>query len=392
MDKPKVSIVRIEDYNSEEIYQAIKQSLQLLGGLDKFVKPKSKIFVKINHISPPSPAEKGLVTHPAFTKEVLRLLKERGHEVVVGDDIQSKEEDGFLISDYRQACEELGVLLINLKEKGFKEVEFQGRLLDKVYLSQACLEADYIINLPKLKTHSFTIYTGAVKNMYGIIPYGLRLKYHRQYIRNDDFSQMLVDVLSCAPPQLNIMDGIMAMEGEGPSAGNLRKTGLILASPDAVALDAVATKIMSLNPLDIFTTYYAHNRGLGMGRIEGIEVVGETIPDVQVKNFKHSAIAVGLFRRKLPSFLYAYFQEQLVLIPRIKKEKCTACLECIEICPMEALQLHQDTAVLNRRKCIYCMCCHEVCRYNSIELKKRFIGRIVQVIYNAYHKLSFLFS
>ncbi len=392
MPKPKVSIVRTEDYKGEEIYQAIKKSLQLLGGLDNFIKPKSKVFVKINHISPPSPAEKGLVTHPAFTKEVLRLLKEWGHEVTVGDDIQSKVEDGFVISNTRQACEELGVPLINLKEKGFREVEFQGRLLDKVYLSRACLEADYIINLPKLKTHSFTIYTGAVKNMYGIVPHGLRLKYHRQYIKNDDFSQMLVDILSCAPPHLNIMDGIIAMEGEGPSAGNLRKVGVILASPDAVALDAVATKIMGFNPLDIFTTYHAHNRGLGMGRIENIAVVGEKIPDVQIKSFKHSAIAVGLFRRKLPSFLYAYFQEKLVLIPRIKKEKCTACLECIEICPMEAVQLRQDIAIIDSKKCIHCMCCHEVCRYDSIELKKRFVGRIVQGIYNAYHKLISLFS
>jgi uncharacterized protein (DUF362 family)/NAD-dependent dihydropyrimidine dehydrogenase PreA subunit len=392
MNKPKVSIVKIEDYHSEEIYQAIQQSLFLLGGLENFLKPKSKVFVKINHISPPSPAEKGLVTHPAFTKEVLRFLKESGHRVTVGDDIQSKEEDGFFISNYRQVCQELEIPLINLKEKGFREVECQGQLLRKTYLSRVCLEADYIINLPKLKTHSFTIYTGAVKNMYGIIPYGLRLKYHRQYIKNEDFSQMLLDILSCAPPCMNIMDGIIAMEGEGPSAGNLRKLGVILASSDAVALDAVATKIAGFNPLDIYTTYHAHTRGLGTGRIEDIEVVGEKIHNIKAKNFKHSAIALGLFRRKLPSFLYAYFQEKLVLIPEIKKEKCTACLECINICPMEVIKLHEDIAVIDKKNCIHCMCCHEVCRDNAIKLKRKLAGRVVQGVYNAYEKFSSLFS
>jgi len=392
MDKVKVSIVKQDDYSSEKVYQAIQQSLHLLGGLDNFLRPKSKVLVKINHISPPSPPERGLVTHPDFTKEVLRVLKESGHKVSVGDDIQSKERDGFLASNYRQVCQELGISLINLKEKGFREVECEGQFLKKTLVSQACLDADHIINLPKLKTHSFTIYTGAVKNMYGIIPYGLRLKYHRQYINNEDFSQMLVDILSCVPPQLNIMDGIIAMEGEGPSAGNLRNAGVILASSDAVALDAVATKIVGFNPMDIYTTFHAHNRGLGTGRIEDIEVIGERIQDVQLKNFKHSAIAIGLLRRKLPSFLYAYFQNHLALTPEVRKENCTVCLECIEICPVNAVELHEELVWIKKKGCIQCMCCHEVCRYNAIKLKKTFIGRIVRVIFTAWERINSLFA
>jgi len=392
MKKAKVSIVKLGDYNSKKAYQALQQSLQLLGGLENLLKPKSKIFVKINHISPPSPPERGLITHPAFTQEVLRLLKESGHQVTVGDDIQSKEEDGFLTSHYRQICGELDIPLINLKERGFREIDCRGEFLKKTLISQACLEADHIINLPKLKTHSFTIYTGAVKNMFGIIPYGLRLKYHRQYIKNDDFSQMLVDILSCLPPHLNIMDGVIAMEGEGPSAGNLRKVGVILASSDAVALDAVASKIVGLNPMDVFTTFHAHNRGLGRGRIEDIEIIGERLQEVQVKNFKHSVIAVSLLRRRLPSFLYAYFQDQLVLIPEVKKDNCTACLECINICPQKAVSLRDDLAWIDKKACIHCMCCHEVCRYKAIKLKKRAIGRIVRGVFSAWERINSLFA
>jgi len=203
---------------------------------------------------------------------------------------------------------------------------------------------------------------------------------------------MLVDILSCMPPHLNIMDGVIAMEGEGPSAGNLRRVGVILVSSDAVALDAVATKIVGFNPMDVFTTFHAHNRGLGNGRIEDIEIIGERIQEVRVKNFKHSAIAISLFRRKLPSFLYAYFQDQLALIPEVRKEKCTGCLECIEICPVEAAELHEELAWLDKKRCIHCMCCHEVCRDNAIKLKRKLTGRVVRGIFSAWERINSLFS
>ena len=383
----KVSIVRIANYKSEGIYEALKRSLSFLGGLKKIIKPKSKVFVKINHLSPPSPPERNIVTHPAFTKEVLRLLMELDLEITVGDDIESKGKDGFLISGYRQVCNYLGIRLVNLKEIGFREVDCNGQILKKVYISPLLLEADFILNLPKLKTHSFTVFTGAVKNMFGIIPSGLRLNYHSQYIRNDVFSQMLVDVFSCAPPHLSIMDGIVAMEGEGPSAGNAKRVGLILASQDAVALDAVTSKIVGFNPMNICTTQNAHERGLGIGKIEKIEIAGEKIRDVEVKDFKHSALAIGFIRRKVPSIFCAYFQSQLVLIPEVSKDKCTACLECIDICPKGAAKLDEDLVWIDKNICIHCMCCHEVCRFQAIKLKQKPVGRIVKKASDLYRKL-----
>ncbi|MFQ6082226.1 MAG: DUF362 domain-containing protein [Candidatus Aminicenantia bacterium] len=388
MKKVKVSVVKLADYENERVYEALKTSLALLGGLEKILKPRSKVFVKINHLSPPSQGDRGIVTHPAFTKEVLRLLKEWDLEITVGDDIQSRKEDGFLISGYRQVCKELGIRLVNLKETGFREVDCQGRVLKKTYISPLLLEADFILNLPKLKTHSFTIFTGSIKNMFGIIPYGLRLKYHRQYISNEVFSQMLVDIFSCVMPHLTIMDGVVAMEGEGPAAGNLKRVGVVLASQDAVALDAVATKIVGYDPMDIYTTFYAHERGLGMGKTENIEIVGEKIHDVEVRNFKHSAIVFSFFRKKIPSFLYAYLQNQLTLIPKVSRNKCTACLECIDICPKGAAKLHKDLAWIDKGSCIHCMCCHEVCRYQAIKLRQRPLGKVIKRIAAVYRKVK----
>lgn len=390
MKKAKVSIVKVPDYNSGEIYGALKKSLSLIGSLENIIKPQSTVFVKINHLSPSSPPERGIVTHPAFTREVLRLLMENDCKITVGDDIQSKGKDGFLISGYRQVCEELGVRLVNLKETGFREVDCKGQILKKTYISPLLFEADFVLNLPKLKTHSFTIFTGAVKNMFGIIPYGLRLYYHQQYISNEVFSQMLVDIFSCALPQLTIMDSITAMEGEGPSAGNTKKVGLILASQDAVAVDAVAAKIVGYNPMDIYSTLYAHERDLGVGKIKNIEIAGEHIRDVEVIDFKKSAIATGLLRRKIPSFLYAYIQSRLTLIPEVIRDKCTSCLECIEICPRQAVKLVQDLAWIDRDYCIHCMCCHEVCRFQAIKIKQRPLGRVINAADSFYRKIKSL--
>lgn len=392
MKKTRVTIVRVKDYKPQEIRTALEKSLSYLGGLKNLIKPGSHVFVKINHLSPPSPPEKAIVTHPVFTGEVLRLLKQLDVTITVGDDIYSRDKDGFLISGYRQICGELGIPLRNLKEDGFREVSCRGELLEKSYISPLVLEADFILNLPKLKTHSFTVFTGAVKNMFGIIPLGLRHAYHRRFIKNDVFSQMLVDIFSCAPPHLTIMDGIVAMEGEGPSTGNPRPVGIILASPDAVAVDAVASKIVGFNPMNIYTTQDAHDRGLGTGRLEDIETRGEHIQDIQVKDFKHSAVAIGLFRRKIPSFLYATIQNQLTLIPEIIPKKCTACLECVHICPRDAAKTENGSVRIDKTRCIHCMCCHEVCRFQAIKLKQRPLGKVIRGLSGLHKKLVSLFS
>ncbi len=392
MKKVRVSISTITDYESDEIQKALETCLFNLGGIENFIKPQSNVFVKINHLSPPSPPEKAIVTHPLFTKEVLRLLKQLEVNITVGDDIFSKEEDGFRISGYRKICEDMGVHLLNLKEAGFREVRCQGELLKKVFISPPVLDADFILNLPKLKTHSFTVFTGAVKNMFGVIPHGYRHRYHREFIKNDVFSQMLVDIFSCVPPHLTIMDGIIAMEGEGPSAGNPKNVGVIIASKDAVAVDAVALKITCTNPMNIYTTQNAHERGLGIGRIEEIDIKGENIPDVEVRDFKHSTVAIGLFRRKLPSFLYATIQNQLTFIPEIIPENCTVCQECVNICPLNAARLKEDSVKIDKSLCIHCLCCHEVCRFQAVKLNQRPLGRIIRRLSSLYEKIVSLFS
>ena len=387
LNKAKVAIVKARDYDRAQIYAGVEKGIELIGGLERIVKPRSSVFVKINHLSPASPAERGIVTHPVFVEAVLELLKKFDANVTVGDDIDSDTEDGFRVSGFRQMCQRAGVRLTNLRDAGFVETECNGHLLEKVYLSRTALDADVIINLPKLKTHSLTVFTGGVKNMYGTIPTGLRTRFHAQYMRSEDFSQVLTDIFSAIRPQLTIMDGIIAMQGEGPASGSLIRLGVILISQDAVALDAVATKIIGLDPLDIYTTRYCDERGLGSGNLQNIEVVGERMEDVTVLDFRPPASATNLFLRRLPGFLSRFLVGQLSVQPQLIEHQCTGCFECEKTCPTAAISISGEMVKINRNICIRCMCCHEVCRFNAITPKRSVMGSIIHFLVNTWKRL-----
>jgi uncharacterized protein (DUF362 family)/NAD-dependent dihydropyrimidine dehydrogenase PreA subunit len=356
----------------------LRRSLELLGGPGAFLDAGAEVFVKINHLSPQAPPERAICTHPAFLREVLRILLENGARVTVGDDVHSGRREESLAAGFREVCDELGVRLVNLRETGFSEVRVAGALLDAVFIARPVVEADLVLNLPKLKTHSYTLFTGAVKNLYGVIPYGSRLDGHRRFVRNDVFSRMLVDVFSAVPRQFTIMDAVVGMDGEGPSSGTPRKIGLIIAGGDGVAVDAVASSLTGHDPLRVFTTSEAHKRNLGVGDPRRIEVLGEDPAETRVEGFRPSSAAPLLFRHRLPSRLYAYISGELVLTPKVIPEKCTGCQDCLAACPAQTIRMTGDRAWVEEAGCIHCLCCHEVCLHRAIRLKQRPVGRIVR--------------
>ncbi len=372
-----VAITKADDYNYVKVYEAVKKSLELIGGLDRIIKQGDKVFVKINHLPPSSQPERGIITHPVFTHAVLELLKNYSSNIMFGDDIEPSDVDGYQVSGLRQISGNLGVQLINLREYGYIETKCDGLMLDKAYLSKIVLDADVIINLPKLKTHSLTVYTGGIKNMYGTLSRGQRAKFHYDYRKVEDFCQMLTDIFSRVKPRLTIMDGIVAMEGEGPGAGSLRNLGIVLASYDTVALDAVANKIIGLEPLSVLTTKWASERGLGVGNLQDIDVVGENINDVAVSDFKLPANYYRTVVSKLPAFLDKFLLNQMLIRPRVISDLCTGCFECRKICPAGAMLKTDGIARIDKDKCIQCMCCHEVCRFNAIAISRPWLGNLI---------------
>lgn len=387
IEQSVVGVTRADKYDLAAIQPAVTKALNSIGGIG-WIKPGCKVLVKINHLSPPSPAERGIVTHPAFTEAVLNILKTRGINISVADDIEEGDLDGFIISGYRQMCDRLGIKLVNLRETGFTAVKFAGKILPEIYLSRTSLEADVIVNLPKFKTHSLTLFTGGIKNMYGIIPAGLRRKFHGDFVRTDDFCQMLVDVFAAAKPQLTIMDGIMAMAGEGPGSGKMKNLGLILASRDAVSLDAVAAHIVGINAADVNTTVFAAERGLGTADLSKIVVAGEKLESVVIKGFKLPATVSRKSMRYMPKTMVKFGVSQISPRPHVKRKNCTACRECAKACPTGAVTIVARMAKIDFQKCIRCMCCHEVCRYQAIDPRRPFFGQIIYAIITTVRKAT----
>lgn len=387
MKKTRVSVVSCPEYDHPRIYPALKKAIELIGGLNDQINQHKRVLVKINHLPPASPAEKGIVTHPVFVEAVLSLLKETGAQITLGDDIESGAEDGYLISGFRQMSERAGVELINLREAGFVEVECRGSLLQKVCVSRACLEADVIVNLPKFKAHALTVFTGCVKNMYGVIPAGLRTRFHGEYPKREDFGRVIVDIFAVVRPQLNIMDGIVAMEGEGPACGDLRKLGIILAGWDAVAVDAVATKIVGLEPLVVATTRLADEWGLGVGDLKRIAVLGEKLEDITVTDFRLPTGTSAAMMERMPGFLSRFVLDRCSVKPRVAREKCTGCLACQFACPKSAISEDNGGVTIDLVECIGCMCCLEVCRYGAVTPERSLMGSAFELASRSWQRL-----
>ena len=365
----KVSVLKCNSYDKNLVYKTIKSSLKLI---DFKFKKNSKILLKPNVLNPYRP-EEGITTHPAIIETVCRLLKENKCKITIGDSsgfFKGGTKKAFKVTGIEEAAKKCNAKLVPFEAtKLIKIKDKNAVILKEITISSIIKEADLIINLPKLKTHSLTKYTGAVKNLFGCVPGALKQKYHLIGKNEKGFSHLLLDIYQNIRPELNIIDGIIGIEGNGPSReGKRKKAGLIIASKNAVALDLVASEIIGFKAKDIFTNKYAIERKL---LNEKIEVLGE-------KNIRVPYKKPVVTQSKL-SFLenLGYFIVQVY--PYLNKEKCKKCGLCAEVCPVNAIKM-KDYPVFNRKKCIACFCCHELCPSAAISLKRPKVIEILSYI------------
>jgi len=293
----KVIIQECKDYSVEDIMVKINNSIEKLGGWDNFVKPGNIVLLKVNLIGPKS-SDSAAVTHSEFVRALTRILIARGCTVWIGDSSGgaiagiAPTAQSFKVAGYDKVAKEEGAIIKNFDREGVVEVEPKGKFKEKMYLAKPLFDADVVINLPKLKTHSATIYTGAVKNVFGCIPGLRKAMYHKIAPDKDDFGEILVDIHEGAKFDLHIMDGIISMQGEGPTAGSVYNANKILVSTDPLALDTVAVNMLGMTVEDIPVLSAAKKRNLGQCNLAEIEIDGDynTIPHLKEyklpKNFK----------------------------------------------------------------------------------------------------------
>lgn len=382
MSRSKVALVKCETYADNQVLKAIQTGIDLLGGITLFVKTGEKIVMKPNVLIGTSPA-KGVTTHPAIFATVGKLLIDAGVKVYYGDSPSfGRSKLNLSRSGLKQVSDKMGFILADF-DSGTAVGHKDALLIKRFVIAKGVLDNDGIISLPRIKTHGFVRFTGAVKNQFGCIPGLLKSQYHVKLPNPFDFATMLVDLNTLIKPRLYIMDGIMAMEGNGPRSGNLKRLNVLLLSNDPIALDATACRIIHLDPEIVPTSKPGEKAGLGTYHIEDIEILGENIESFFDPSFKVNRTPLkprsgGIFRSLL--------KNRITEKPVIDKTKCTICGTCIEMCPVEPKAVNwyngdnSKPPRYNYSQCIRCYCCQETCPEGAIFIYNPLLGRALSRI------------
>ncbi len=373
MAKYQVGVFKCESYERiEEAFSLLKEKLELKR-FEEQVRGK-KVLVKPNILGPYKP-EKAVTTHPSLVKVVVDWLRACGAEVWVGDNCGI---GGYGINE--RSAKKSGIIsasqgaYINIA-KDAKEVETNSRFFKSLTVSKAVLEADFIVNLPKLKTHTLTLLTLGIKNMFGILVGGSKSKVHYSAPSIEEFGEALVDIYEIRPPDLTILDGVVGMDGNGPAHGRVRPIGFLLASENAPSLDLVVAEMAGIDPRQVHHLRIAGERGLGARSIDEIELLGELS---RISRFR---LPNTLARRGfIGFFVNRYVYERIIKSKLIlNRKKCTGCKICVNACPTGAMEWKEDHPEINEEKCIRCLCCAELCTEGAWEiggLMRRLRGRV----------------
>jgi len=352
----KVAVVKCSSYKQNEVDKAVFKALKLI----KFdPRNRSSVLIKPNLVMLGNDKKRNIatITNPAIVEALCKFLKKNECTIYIG-------ESSFMNTDC--FLKQAGIEKIAKKyakdkkptifeqEELIKIGDKKAKILKNFEIAKILKEVDYIIDIPKMKTHSLTEYTGGIKNLYGVIPGGMKQSLHNIARGEKKFSELLVDIYQNIKPHLTIMDAIVGMEGHGPTSGKPKKAKLILASKNTVALDIAACKIMDINPKEILHIKYAVERRLYPSY--NFELIGlKRLPKI------HFRKPWGATKIQKHSFL----QKPIVC----DTTKCIKCGICASKCPGKAITL-KPFPVIDKKKCIRCFCCMEICPQHALRLAK----------------------
>ncbi len=356
----RVAFERCPDYDDAHVENAVSRAVETLGGWGAFVRPGARVLVKVNMLSD-HPPEDAVTTHPAVVRAVVRGLLAAGTKPFVGDSPASAvgvariwERTGI-----KALCEAEGVPLVVFEGEGARTVDRDGC---RFTLSAALSGADAVVSLPKVKTHALTTLTCGVKNLYGLVPGYQKAALHKRHPRVDDFARLLRAIEAEVRPVLTIADGIVGMEGEGPSSGTPKSLGFVAASPDPYALDVAVAETLGIAVRSIpYLRHLAHDPAYA------------NVTPANAAEFRPASFKVpGTARTRLiPGPLVRLISPLVWVRPSIDPAKCIRCGRCVASCPVKTLAMGQPTPFLSRpRDCIGCCCCHEMCPEKAIEMRQ----------------------
>ena len=371
---PQVQIRKIESYDPAALDAAVKSFLREMP-LSRVNRSK-RVLIKPNLLGA-YPPERAVTTHPAVVEALVRYWLEKGKEVWIGDSPGGalNVERVWETCGYNDLAKRYPVKLVNLSTSGFRELDYEGT---KVKISEVFWRCGIIINVAKYKTHSLTGFTGGLKNLYGLVPGLIKTDYHRLYPATKDFAALLLALYRLTRSRISysFIDGILGMDGAGPSAGRVRNFGLLFGSRSIPAMDYTAARLMGFRMDDVpYLREALHGDGILPSRIKVPTSFQDfTLPDVDIRVVK--------LRKELlkyvPGIGRRIFQKVYYFHPRIS-ERCKSCGLCVRSCPVHAITPPAPGILpaVNPKVCIKCMCCHEMCPHHAVDIHKSFLAGLV---------------
>lgn len=373
-----VSIVRCDDYLQQTVDRAVKRVLEPLGGVSAFQPKGKRVLLKPNLLSACKP-EDAATTHPSVVEALAKEFAAAGAEVTIADSpgglySTSSLKRVYEVCGMAAAAENSGARL-NF-DLSYKRISYPGGIYASEFdILAPVLDADIIVSIAKLKTHGLAYYTGAVKNLFGCIPGLEKAAFHSRYPDRYRFNAVLVDLCELIKPHLSVVDGVIGMEGDGPSAGAPKHVGVIGASLNPYALDVAMCDLVSLPPSQVPVLVEAAARNLVVPTVTDISFAGD-----EPGNFKTRFVPPAGGGRDSPIGVFSSY----ILPKKIRQkvldsmnpwplmtERCIACKKCAEICPRQVITIREGFAVPDYSGCIRCYCCHEICPVKAINLTRR---------------------
>lgn len=373
----EVCVYRAAGYEEPAFYRAVEKIVEKFCAAHP-VGADTKLLLKPNLVAKHTP-EKAATTHPALVRAVTRAFRARGVRHITLADSCGGTYNGtvmrgvYAASGMKAVCEEEGVLLY----EGFSEVQRKQpkgvRCREFTQLLPAA-EADYIINLPKLKTHVMAGLSCAVKNLYGTIPGLLKAELHMRFPKPEDFGHMLVDLCELVKPALSIVDGVTAMEGDGPTGGEPRFVGIVAGGEDPYLTDLLCCRLTGIDPARVPYLAAARQRGLCPAHFPEEALAGEPEAAAPIPGFRmpESYQPFDLTGSFPPGLRWAapFVIKRFAPHPAIQKSKCVGCGKCAAICPQKIILIKKKKAYIQPQRCIRCFCCHEMCPERAVEVRR----------------------
>ena len=367
----RVWLAQCPDYG-QSLEEKIEKAFDALQVWDK-IRPGMRVVLKPNLVMSSKP-EQAIITHPAFTAAVGKCVQKAGGRVVIAESpggpyTPAAMKAMFRATGYRDMAEACGFTLYT--DCKSREVTLpQAKRCRELSVVEPFLERDYLIDLPKLKTHSMVGFSGAVKNLFGTVPGLQKPELHCRFPEREPFSEMLCDLCHFLGPDLSLMDGIWAMEGNGPTGGQRRDLHVIAGSESPWALDVAAASLVGLEPEKITMLWEGHERGYGPLDLSELELVGDPMETLLAPDFLKAEASSTDFIDRLPKFLRPAAKKLATPYPRIDKKRCVGCGKCAESCPQHTISLREGKAVIRYQNCIRCFCCHEMCPKHVVQIKR----------------------